>query len=230
MTVDALLGLALLLTTLLFVLSAAIESSLEMVRGVLGITVTNRLKGAVSLDEALRQAADFTPANADLQVRLSAIHLAAKSIEGKAKGAHTAVSRKLAEIEKLTGDSQDFAGIPADKQLSVTKALADAADQVTSEISRYERSRIFSLRLMSIGLGVLISRMSEVDVVAIARDGLSPIAGGRNALDISTEWTPLGGMITGIAAASGSSFWHDKIDKIRSLKNINQQLAAIVKH
>ena len=230
MTIDALLGLALLLTTLLFVLSAAIESSVEVVRGVLGITVTERLKGAVGLEEALRQAGEFAPSDADLQVRLNAIHLATKSIGRGARDLQEGVTRKLAQIERLAGESQSFAGIPPAERLNVTKALNEAADQVTAAIGRYERSRIFWLRLMSIALGIVISRASEVDVVAIARDGLAPLTEGRTTPSIATDWTPLGGIITGIAAASGSSFWHDKIDRIRSLKNINQQMAAIIKH
>jgi hypothetical protein len=100
-----------------------------------------------------------------------------------------------------------------------------------------ERRRIFVLRILSIGIAITLCGAVNIDAVRSMIQAYPSLFGGLSIYKIElinglTSVTPLGftakylGIaITGIAAASGSSYWHDQLDKVRNLKGLTDQMA-----
>lgn len=214
MNADQVLGLAAVLITVLLVLAAAIESVLETLRGFTGKLIPS-LKGAMSLDEALKQAREFSDANGELEARLIAIKAAAERI-------NYSIQTSVTSINAIAGQAAAAPGAPG---ASVTHILNDAANEVSSAIGDYERHRILILRVLSAAIGIGLAFLSGIDLLDFV--GAAPGLGSLQVEEGPFQW--VGEVITGVAASGGSSFWHDKLDRVRSVKNINQQLAALMR-
>ena len=229
---DDFLELVGLAFVIFLVLAAAVEAVMEVLRGFTGKLIPT-LKGAISLDDALKQAQEFAPANGQLQARLNAIKTAADRIGADVSTRFTAAQQALDSAgEVLTGAAGMLSGtkIP-EKAAEVTNRITEAADDVAAKISEYERHRILILRLASAVIGIVIAVSAGVDVFQVLSE-----AGGAPSLFARIKDSyfivrdlGVGEIITGIAASSGSSYWHDQLDKVRSLKNLQQQAAAIIR-
>lgn len=222
--IDQFLGLAALTFAVFLVLAAAVEAVLEALRGILGQFIP-ALKGAVPLDAALVQASEFAPPGGEVAAQLNALRTTAQRM---GKTVSSKVSQAVTTADSVLASAADIAKLPSNDRLTVANAMNQAAEMLAQSIDHYERRRILFLRLLSAALGILLCVLTPLDIFAILHD-TGVTAFGRIA---ANQWNGnfgIGEVVTGIAAASGSSYWHDKIDKVRSLKNINQRLAAVTR-
>ncbi|AMK75607.1 MULTISPECIES: hypothetical protein [Methylomonas] len=193
-----------LLFALFLVLAAAVEAILEMFRGLLERIGITWLKGKSSLDDALKLAAELAPTSEYLATKLSAI-------EGAAKQAEKFHSSKIAEFGTLKSDL-----VGATSQADVDKIAATMNDLATSvkvKLESDERARVWILKLLSATLGIVFASQTDFHVFQIiAKSGgdLISLAG------LQDDW--LNRIVGGIAAAAGSNYWHDQLDRVRSVK------------
>ena len=82
-------------------------------------------------------------------------------------------------------------------------------------IEAKESNRVFALRIISAVLGVGVAVCAKMDVIAM----IGGTSGGAAAY--------LGYVIAGLAAAGGSSFWHDQLDRVRALKQAGESVASL---
>ena len=195
------------------VLSAAVEAVVEVLRGFTGKAFPS-LNGAISLNEALQQAQAFAPANAPLQARLDAIKLAADRIGADVTAHLTAAKNVLNTVSGTLGEGQ---------AAQLSERINEAANQVTKAIGDHERHRILIVRLVSGVIGIGIAFLADVNAfefLTVGTNATNPFRG----LAISPD---LAKILTGLSAAGGSSYWHDKLDKVRSAKTLSEQLAGL---
>jgi hypothetical protein len=198
------------------VLAAAVEVILEVFRGLLQQFGITWAKGKVSLDEALQLASEFAPDNKDLHTKIEAVKSAAQQITQTA-------STKIADLTKLQNDLKAAAG----QELNVIAAeLNDAANLVKSSLEDAERKRIFILRLIAAVIGSFLVWQSGFYVFQIlAGDPNAAKWLGDLAKQLKEPWINI--LVGGLAAAAGSSYWHDQLDRVRNLKSIAQGLKKV---
>jgi hypothetical protein len=150
MNVDDLVGTASLLIIVLLVLAAAVESVLEALRGVAGQLIPS-LKGAQSLDDALKLAREFSSQGGEVEAQLMAIRAAAERI-------NYSIKRNLDGLDDIAAQLTEA---PAS---SPTQRMNEAANEVSAAIGEYERRRILILRVVSalIGVGLAFMRVLSV--------------------------------------------------------------------
>ncbi len=206
---ESLIALIGTMSFMFFVLAASVEMILEMFRGVLELFGITFAKGKISLDESLKLAAEFAPNNNDLNSKIQAVKSAAEQIAEKTE-------TKISELKKL---ESDLSATGAD-----TNAIADSlnliAVSVKNELKESERKRIFALRFLAVVVGSVLVWQSGFCVFTILTSypDMSKYSGGASWIDI---------IAGGLAAAAGSSYWHDQLDKIRNLKTIAQDVKKL---
>ena len=84
-------------------------------------------------------------------------------------------------------------------------------------MERDEEKRVFVLRIISAAIGVARRLVRRPQHPADHRRGTPG----------HPEVAFIGYVLCGLAAAGGSSFWHDQLDRIRNVKQIGQQLVSI---
>jgi hypothetical protein len=195
-----------------FFIAMAVETILESFRGLLlrfGIT-TLQSKG--DLDNALAMASEFVPEGSKNQVKFIAL-------AGMVKRKASLTQDTLAKVDTLLadlGNAKDVAG--KESILAGGSAfLADLADPIRKEMEQSEAKRILYLRLISAVFGVTIAAIANIDLATLA---------GYD--DKDGTWA---GMVSylavGLAAAGGSSYWHDWLDRVRKLKDVSQALTVL---
>ncbi|OJT22337.1 hypothetical protein BO221_21320 [Archangium sp. Cb G35] len=189
------------------ILAAAVEVILDLFRGTLERFGITWAKGKVSLDDSLKLASEFAPNNTELNTRLQAVRSAAEQIKDKVPAEMT----RLATLEqKLT--AVDAAGVNA-----IAGELNGVAASIKLQLEQSERQRIFILRALAAVVGCLLAWRVNFYVFQIlasspeAKDWLSTLNG------LQSDW--LNVLVGGMAAAAGSSYWHDQLDKIRNIKS-----------
>jgi len=213
---ELLLALLGTLFFMFFILAAAVEVILDVFRGILERIGLTWVRGKVSLDDALKLAAEFSPENADLLPKIQALKSAAEQLEKKSAGSMAALDRITQQLTDKSEGMNAFAG-----ELNVIASL------VKKELEQSERERIFILRFLAAVIGCVIVWQSDFYVFKIlaqspvAKDWLGPMGGLQSkGLNI---------LVGGLAAAAGSSYWHDKLDKIRNIKAAVQETKMTVK-
>lgn len=200
------------LFALFLVMAAAIETVLEVFRGVLerlGFTV---LKGGVSLDDALKISSEFVPPDSAAAVKVAAL-------AGVARQTQKVSQERLDQLEALKNELEKVAG--AEPTANVIANVSQTVSAVRTELDASERRRIFILRLISVVIGWFLAWSSGFDALHLAANSVAD-----QALQDWAGYTwphAVGYVVTGVAAASGSSYWHDKLDKVRSLKGVLAQ-------
>ncbi|WPB81841.1 hypothetical protein KYC5002_22335 [Archangium violaceum] len=204
---NSLLGVLGTLFFMFLILAATVEVILELFRGTLERFGITWAKGKVSLDDSLKLASEFAPNNTELNTRLQAVRSAAEQIKDKVPAEMT----RLATLEqKLT--AVDAAGVNA-----IAGELNGVAASIKVQLEQSERQRIFILRALAAVVGCLLAWRVNFYVFQIlasspeAKDWLSTLKG------LQSVW--LNVLVGGLAAAAGSSYWHDQLDKIRNLKS-----------
>jgi hypothetical protein len=194
-----------LLFFMFLVLAAAVEVILEIFRGVLEKFGVTWSKGKVSLEDALKLAREFAPDSKDLHAKLESVRAAAKQVAGKAK----------AQIESLDAIRDELAAAGARTDVIAGKLNA-VAGEVNAELQKSERARIFALRFIAALVGCALAWWSDFHVFQILAN--DPKASQWIGELQGLQSPALNVLVGGMAAAAGSSYWHDKLDKVRSLK------------
>ena len=103
--------------------------------------------------------------------------------------------------------------------------LNEVAAYVKSFLDQNNRTRIFIIRFMAAIIGCFLTWQSEFYVFQIlAKDPTSKEWVGMLA-GLNQPWINI--LVGGCAAAAGSSYWHDQLDKVRNLKAAVGNLKAL---
>lgn len=201
-----------LLLACLLVISAAVEATLEMFRGVLERLGFTFLKGKTSVEDAVKIAKEMGGGgNAALSVRLAAVESAVAQVS-------TLKAEKTKVIEDLKRDLAGVAGVaPEDLEARFATVLGDIKGRMDED----ERSRVFLLKLLSILIGVGYVSFTGFNAVEIVVEGLKD----SNLTLLASRFENLDTMFVnlflgGIAAAAGSNYWHDALDRVRAAKEV----------
>ncbi len=211
---ETLLGILGLLFFMFLVLSAAVEVVLEVFRGLLERVGLTWAKGKVTLDEALKLASEFAPDHTDLNTKLQAVKSTAEQLKSTA-------TDKLQSLEAIKGKLE-----AADANTSVIAGELNAiAASVKRDMEQSERRRILLLRILAAIVGCFLAYQADFHVfrmiakVPEVSDFLADFPG------LQLAWINI--LVTGLAAAAGSSYWHDQLDKIRNLKSAEQYIRKL---
>jgi len=203
---DSLLAVLGLLFLSFLVLSTAVEVVLEVFRGILERFGLTWVRGKMTLDEALDLTREFA-ANDDVAgQKLRALALAASQLGEAAQG----------RIRKLGDITEHLKKVSPEATATIVGALHGAVGDVKVELQRSERQRIFALRLIAALLGCLIAYRAEFHVFRIIAQSQEGGALLANLPGLQDPWINV--IVGGLAAAAGSSYWHDQLDKIRNAK------------
>jgi len=224
--VDSLLAMLGTLFFLFLILAAAVEVILEMFRGLLEWLGITWIKGKISLEDSLKLADgfakdEFAQVDSNLKIKLQAIKTAADQISGKIKD-------KIDTLEKIKAK---LGGVGVDLSV-VSSELSDVALSIRAELEKSERGRVFVLRTLAAIVGCALVWMSKFYVFQIlakssgAQEFMAGIGGGF-ASDNSPGAIAINVIVGGLAAAAGSSYWHDQLDRVRSLKAVAQELKKL---
>ncbi len=215
---ENLISLLGLLFMMFLVIAASVEVVLEVFRGTLERFGVTWAKGKVSLDDALKLASEFAPNNQELNTKLQAVKSTAKQVEKIAQD-------KLTTIENL--EKQLKTTVSDEKFPQIAANINAVAAEVKNDLEASERLRIFVLRLIAAVLGCVLVYNADFYVFQIlaeapeAKDYLSKLSG------LKAEWVNV--LIGGLAAAAGSSYWHDKLDKVRKIKSVVGETKKLTK-
>jgi hypothetical protein len=91
---------------------------------------------------------------------------------------------------------------------------------------REEARRTGALKFVAFVVGVVLAYHLRIDALELLRGSLPNVA-AVNASLFGTDLT-VGVLLTGMAATAGSSFWHDKLDQLRSAKRQAESAAKSV--
>ena len=202
----ALLGL---LFFMFLVLAASVEVILEIFRGSLEVVGLKWAKGKTSLDDALKLATEFAPNNQELNTKLQAVKSAASQIAATTSANKTVLDNIGAKLQTLL-PNQDASAIAAE--------INAVASMVKTDIEASEGRRIFILRFIAAIIGCFLVYSADFYVFRMlatapeAKDYLAALKG------LQAEWVNIA--VGGLAAAAGSSYWHDQLDKVRNLKAV----------
>jgi hypothetical protein len=204
---DHLLSTLGVLFALFLVLAAAVEAVLEIFRGLLERLGLGWLRGKTSLDEALRLASEFAPTNPSLNHKLAAVALAAGQIRDVADAKRAQFGELRRSITEATSPALADA---------VSTALNQAASEVKSALEAHERSRVFVLKLLSVAIGIGFAYATDFHVFRILAASPEAAFLARGLAGLQGE--ALNCIVGGIAAAAGSNYWHDQLDRVRAVK------------
>ncbi|MBX3569161.1 MAG: hypothetical protein KF914_13950 [Rhizobiaceae bacterium] len=193
-----------------FILSLAVETILENFRGILSLFGINVLKSQKTLESALSEAAEFVPQDQKEYAKFAAF---VKFVEDGSAN----IADVLTETQKIR---KSFAAAADPKQKNDlisnhNEWLAAACGPIRASLERSEEKRVFVLRILSAAIGIAISWLAGLNVIEFAGTSFA-----NNPI--------LGYLLAGLAAAGGSSFWHDQLDRVRSVKQIGQQVSNLI--
>jgi hypothetical protein len=206
-----------LLFFMFLVLAASVEVILEIFRGTLECFGLTWVKGKVSLEDALKLASEFAPNNTELNTKLQAIKSTSEQITRN-------FSRRMETISRIEAELKDIAGTQKIEQMAAElNALASA---ICTDLDLSERKRIFILRFLAAVIGCILVWLTKFYVFQIITSApeMKELNASISALaDTWKEKEWLNIFVGGLACAAGSSYWHDKLDKIRNLKSLSQE-------
>lgn len=210
---DAYLGAVGLLFMMFFLVAAATEAILETFRGVLERIGLTWLKSNDSFEDAIKLSTEFLPSGSEARGKIAALDEAVKKTK-------KLTDEKKQELETL---KKEINGLVANSKIddALTAKVNLVAMHVKKSLDASERQRVFWLRMISAVIAIILCYMSKFDALNTMLKSYPDLF----VLDSIDEH--LGIILTGIAAASGSSYWHDKLDKIRNLKNVQDQVRKL---
>jgi len=213
---EALLSLLGTLIFMFLVLAAAVEVILENFRGIIERFGFTWVRGNITLEESLKLSGEFAQSNTDLNTKLEAVKAAAVQISKK-------TTSKLEDLEKLKGDLST-AGVSMECLAGRLNAIATA---VKNDLEQDEHRRIFWLRLFATCIGCTLVYFTQFYVFHMLTQAPEAKAFLTGLTRLDEPWINV--LVGGLAAAAGSSYWHDQLDKIRSLKSAVAQVQSITK-
>ena len=197
------------------VLAASVEVVLELFRGLLEAIGFSWQRGKISLDDSLKLAKEFSSDDKELYTKLQAVKSAAEQIEKK-------VSDKIQNLatlkDKLSGTGVNIAKLAAE--------LDEIAVVIKEELRKSERLRMNILRAIAAIIGCFLVWMSEFYVFQILAQSADTTKWSEILKGLQASWINI--IVGGFAAAAGSTYWHDKLDKLRNLKAATQEFKKLV--
>lgn len=196
-------------------LATGIEIVVDIVRNILialNLNLIAPLKARISLDEALKLGQEFTHGNEKLRAKAAVM----KKFSKDAKGVEATVTTRLESLERRIAEFKEQEIVPAD----VYDTLAAEYQNIQAALKVTEKQRILILRSMSLVVGLLLAGFLNFNAFEMIRE----IQG------ISIPYALLGlpgALITGAAASAGSSYWHDKLSKVRAVKESYQATKSV---
>jgi ABC-type transporter Mla subunit MlaD len=211
---EAFLALVGMLFFMFFVLSAVVELVMEVFRGVFEFFGVPLAKSKVSLDDALALSKEFAPDNKDLSTRISALYMTAEQLSERAKEKITALDDLKTNLNKAAGTH------------SITREdLNNIALSIKKELNQNTRLRTFIMRGFALLIGCVLCALSDFYVFKI----LESAPEGKELLTtlpmLKDDWLNI--IVGGFAAAAGSSYWHDQLDRIRNLKSASGNIKVL---
>jgi hypothetical protein len=197
------------------VLAAAVEAIVEALRGVFEFIPTdkNPLKPRISLDDALKLSDEFAVGNNTLEVKVAGIKKVAQQIEGLSSSTASMLDAALKSKPK-----------PEDAAAAVNAITSDLKKTLDAK----DRYKILILRILSATIGCLLVWWLKVNVFDILVDQPNaPTFLVQNKELLQSDFLSI--LLGGLAAAAGSSYWHDQLDRVRKLKEVTKQVNAVVK-
>lgn len=206
-----------LIGTLFFiflVLSAAVEVILAIFRGTFERFGITWAKSKVSLDDALALSREFAPDNIELNTRIEAVKAAAKQLGGKATKNITALDL----LKKNLGE--------ADVNINVIAGDLNAlATSIKTDLHQNDRTRVFIMRCLAAIIGCILCWQSEFYIFQILANAPESKEWLAILVNFNRPWINI--LVGGFAAAAGSSYWHDQLDRIRNLKTATSNLKKL---
>lgn len=226
---DELLGTAALLFVLFLVVATVAEQLLELFRGTLewfGITL---LKGGLTLEQAQKVAAEVLPEHGIALAKSNALVALSEQYTSTLAAKKTSIEAMRASVAEALGP--DLSG-----QISteLKTGLTSLATEVRTLVDGSEAKRVYVLRLLSCAVCCGLCYFADFNAFEIAADELGLKAGtmDEGATDPVMAFDVLKGLagqlLTGFAASSGSSYWHDALDKIRAAKQSIGQMQKVI--
>lgn len=209
---DNLIALLGMLFFMFLVLAATVEVILEMFRGGLEWFGITWAKGKVPLEDALKLSAEFAPNSAELNTKLQAVKSTAEQITKTA-------AERLKAIEQIEDKINSVAGAGVTQEIAAE--IIAIATAVRSDMEASERRRIFILRGASAAVGFVLVVVSEFHVFRLLAEAPETKTFLASFPGLQNWW--INNIVGGLAAAAGSSYWHDKLDKVRNLKSLSQE-------
>jgi hypothetical protein len=188
----------------MFTIAVAVEAVLDIFRGVLlrfGVAYFER---QYTLEEGIALAKQVV-SPADLQTGAAQ---ALRRMAGAAADRLAADRNRIAAAIKNLDDASGEKVIPA---------LDALAARVREALSREEQLRVALIRLLACVLGAIVVAVSRFDVLGSLL--LTKTTG--------TMYLVVNVFLGGVAAAAGSSYWHDQLDRIRSIKQAVASLSDV---
>lgn len=198
------------LIAVFFLVSLAVETILESLRGLLAMFGIEVLKSKKTLDEAMDEVAEFLPADQKDIARFEALVTIVETSTERVKDAGDRIAAMRRDLAAAVDPAGKLKVVDREKEW-----LAAVSAPIRKVMEAKESNRIFALRIISAVLGVGVAVFAKMDVIAM----VGGTGGGAASY--------LGYVIAGLAAAGGSSFWHDQLDRVRSLKQAGESVASL---
>lgn len=203
-----------LLFFMFLVLGACVEVIIEVLRGILEKIGVTWAKSKVSLDEALKLASEFAPDEKDLHTKLQAVKSAALQLK-------TQAADKIQTLEQIKSKLADT-GVSVD---AVAAEINEVAANVKDDLRASDRTRMFILRTIAAVIACFLAWQSEFYVFQILAKSMAAEQYQGILQGLQAVWINV--LVGGLAAAAGSSYWHDQLDKIRSLKAVSAEMKKL---
>lgn len=213
---DSFLAVLGMLFFMFLVLAAAVEVILEMLRGVLERLGVTWAKSKISLEEALALSQEFAPENSDLTAKIEALKNVADQLGSKSVRTRNLLQDLQAESPQIIGERNAE---------TVAKIISQTAASIKQELDADQRKKIFIIRSLAALIGCLLVWQSQFYVFQILASSPGNAAWAEKLTNLNTPWVNV--ITGGLAAAAGSSYWHDQIDRVRSLKRVADQVKAL---
>ena len=99
------------------------------------------------------------------------------------------------------------------------------ATDVKSALNASDRTRMIILRAIAGGFGCFLVWKSKFYVFQILANSPSAAQYEEILAGLQDPWINV--VVGGLAAAAGSSYWHDQLDRIRSLKAVSSEMKKL---
>lgn len=192
-----------------FVLSLAVETILDNFRGVLSLVGITYLKSQKTLQEGINEVADLVPGNLKEVAKFQALLTFVEKSKTNVESTTNRISAIRSDLEKIVDPAGKLAIVDREKEW-----MLSVLGPVKARMEASEDKRVFVLRLLSMAIGVGVSAIVGINVVDMIWE---PPPGNEMA-------HIFGYVLGGLAAAGGSSFWHDQLDRVRNAKNLVAKL------
>jgi len=222
---DALAAVGMLFMLFLVVATTA-EQIIEAFRGFLEQLGFRDLKAGISVAEATKLSQEFLPAGGEAMAKVQALLVVAEDYPRRLKEKKDDIERMKTSLANVLGGGPN-GGLAED----VGAGLTRLSMEVSAMVQDAERTRVWVLRLLSFAVCIAICQFMQFDALAIVIQSNPEMFGGMlklHSLGADRTVAPVvwGILATALAASAGSSYWHDQLDRVRSLKSATAALKA----